>query len=198
MNALISLDQSIFLAINGWHSSFMDPVMVFISGKVNWIPVYLVLLYLVFKTYGKKGWYVVLLVALTITLADQGSVLLFKNTVRRLRPSHEPSLQGLVHVVNGYRGGDFGFVSSHAANFFALVTFLGFFLRMNYKWILPAMLVWAALVAYSRIYLGVHYPGDVLCGGLFGSLIGYLVARYGNQLLKIRTEAIYSDSIEER
>ncbi len=187
MNALLDLDQSIFLAINGWHSTFMDPIMFFISGKLNWIPVYMVLLYLVFKTYGNKGWYILLLVAITIALADQGSVLLFKNTVQRLRPSHEPSLSGWVHVVNNYRGGDFGFVSPHAANFFALVTFLGFFLREKYKWILPVMLVWATVIAYSRIYLGVHYPGDVLCGGLYGALIGYLVARYGNQWLKIKT-----------
>lgn len=187
MNALLDLDQSLFLAINGWHSSFMDPVMFFISGKLNWIPVYMVLLYLVFKTYGKKGWYILLLVAITIALADQGSVLLFKNTVQRLRPSHEPSLEGWVHIVNNYKGGDFGFVSSHATNNFALVAFLGFFLRKTYKWLLPVMLVWATLIAYSRVYLGVHYPGDVLCGGLYGALIGYLVARYGNQLLQIKT-----------
>lgn len=190
MNALLNLDQSIFLAINGWHSSFMDPIMFFISGKVNWLPVYLVLLYFVFKTYGKKGWYILLLVAITIVLADQGSVILFKNTFHRLRPTHEPSLAGLVHVVNDYKGGDYGFVSSHAANYFALVTFLGFFLRKSYTWIFPVMLAWAALIAYSRMYLGVHYPGDVLCGGLYGALIGCLVARYGGRILKVKCNVV--------
>jgi undecaprenyl-diphosphatase len=190
MNILLNLDQSLFLAINGWHSSFMDPVMFFISGKLSWIPVYLILLYLVFKIYGKRGWYILLLVAIAIVLADQGSVMLFKNTVQRLRPSHEPSLQGLVHIVNNYRGGDYGFVSSHATNNFALVVFLGFFLQKKYNWLLPVMFIWAALIAYSRIYLGVHYPGDVLCGGLYGALIGYVVARYGNQILKIKTTTL--------
>jgi undecaprenyl-diphosphatase len=186
MNALLNLDQSLFLIINGWHNSFMDPVMFSISSTIVWIPVYLVFLYFVFKTYGKQGWYILLLVAITIALVDQGTVHLFKNTFQRLRPSHEPSLEGLVHIVNNYKGGDYGFVSSHAANNFALVTFLGFFLRKSYKWLFPVMLAWAALIAYSRMYLGVHYPGDVLCGGLYGALVGYLVARYGSRWLKIK------------
>lgn len=160
-----------------------------VSGTVTWIPVYLVFLYFVFKTYGKRGWYIILLVVITIALVDQGTVHLFKNVFHRLRPSHEPALAGLVHIVNGYSGGDYGFVSSHAANNFALITFLGYFLRRSYSWLFPVMFVWAALIAYSRMYLGVHYPGDVLCGGLYGALIGYLVARYGDQLLKIKTTA---------
>ena len=185
MNALLELDQSIFLAINGWHSQVMDPVMFFISGKFSWIPVYLFLLYLVFHTYGKKGWLILLLIAVTILLSDLGSVVLFKNTFHRLRPSHEPGLEGLVHFVNDYRGGQYGFVSSHAANMFSLATLLIIFLKGKYKWITPALFIWAALIAYSRVYLGVHYPGDVICGALFGFLIGYSVAKIGMKQLKI-------------
>ncbi|MDP4291698.1 MAG: phosphatase PAP2 family protein [Bacteroidota bacterium] len=185
MNALLSLDQSVFLAINGWNSPFWDPIMYFISGKLSWLPFYIFLIYLIFRNYGKKGWLILLLVAVTILLSDTGSVLLFKNTVQRLRPSHEPALEGMVHFVNGYKGGQFGFVSSHASNFSALVTFLIIFLGTRYKWLAPTLIFWAVLICYSRIYLGVHYPLDILCGAIYGVLAGYLVAEIGKRKLKI-------------
>jgi undecaprenyl-diphosphatase len=185
MNALLSLDQSLFLLINGWHSPFFDQVMFFISGQYSWVPLYFVFLYMIFQSYGKKGWWILLLVAITIALSDLGTVELFKNTVQRLRPSHEPALAGMVHVVNGYMGGQYGFVSSHAANDFALVFFLIQFLGRKYKWLTPALFVWVFLIIYSRVYLGVHYPLDVFCGGIYGSLIGYGVAKIGKKQLKI-------------
>lgn len=185
MNALLSLDQSLFLAINGWYSPLVDPIMFFISGEFSWLPVYFFLLYLVFNTYGKKGWLILVLVAITILFSDSGSVVLFKNTFHRLRPSHEPALEGLVHFVNGYKGGQYGFVSSHAANMFALATLMILFLRKRYIWITPVLLLWAGLIVYSRVYLGVHYPGDVICGALYGVLIGYSVAISGKEILRI-------------
>jgi undecaprenyl-diphosphatase len=185
MNALLRLDQSLFLAINGWHSPFFDQVMFFISGAHSWIPFYLLLLYMVFHSYGKKGWWVLLLVAITILFSDTGSVVLFKNTVQRLRPSHEPALAGMVHIINGYKGGQFGFVSSHASNNFALLVFLIIFLGKKYKWLPPVLFVWVFLIIYSRVYLGVHYPGDILCGAIYGALIGYGVAKIGKRQLKI-------------
>jgi undecaprenyl-diphosphatase len=98
-------------------------------------------------------------------------VLLFKDTFQRLRPCHEPVLEGLVHIVKGKCGGMYGFVSSHAANCFYATVISGLFVRK--KWFSISMICWAALISYSRIYLGVHYPGDVICGATFGALVGW-------------------------
>jgi undecaprenyl-diphosphatase len=185
MNALLSLDQSIFLAINGWNDPVVDQIMFLVSNALIWIPLFVFLLYLVFHNYGTKGWLILLLVAITILFSDSGSVILFKNTVQRLRPSHEPALEGMVHFVNGYKGGEYGFVSSHASNFFALTTLLIVFLSSRYKWLAPTLIFWALLIVYSRMYLGVHYPLDVICGAIYGFMIGYAVSKIGKKQLKI-------------
>jgi undecaprenyl-diphosphatase len=101
-------------------------------------------------------------------------VLLFKDTVQRLRPCHAPDLQGLVHLVNGHCGGLYGFVSSHAANHFAIATFMTGMLQRRPRWAAAVLYIWAALIGYSRIYLGAHYPGDVIVGAMYGALIGGL------------------------
>jgi undecaprenyl-diphosphatase len=114
-----------------------------------------------------------ILLALCVALTDQIASHLIKNWVQRLRPSHEPSLSGLVHLVNGYRGGKFGFVSSHAANSFGIALFLFFLLRKSLPQIGYILFPWAIAVSYSRIYLGVHYPADILGGALIGLLTGW-------------------------
>lgn len=175
IDELITFDQSLFLQLNGLHNSFWDVVMWWVSDTKIWIPLYAFFIYSVVKKY-KFNWkilYVLVpIVALLILSADKSSVYLFKNVFQRLRPSHEPVLDGLVHIVNGKRGGQWGFVSSHAANSFALAVFL---LRIfkTQSWTI-FLLFWAVLVSYSRIYLGVHYPGDILGGAILGSLWGIL------------------------
>lgn len=175
LDKLIKFDQELFLALNGAHNSFFDTVMFWASDKYIWIPLYLFLLLLVFIKKGWRGVFLLVAIAALITLSDQVSVQLFKDVFKRFRPCHEPALEGLVHIINGKCGGKYGFVSSHATNVFAIATFMSLFFRENYKYSTCLLLLWASFVAYSRIYLGVHYPGDVLGGAILGAGIGILV-----------------------
>jgi len=176
-NWLNSIDTSLFLFLNGKHNAFWDVVMYWSSNKLTWLPVYLLLIYLVVKHYRRQSWIVVLFVALLIALTDQISVQLFKEIFHRLRPCHQPALEGLVHLVRGKCGGDYGFISSHACNYFGIALFLIGMLGKRVRYFIPLILFWAAWISYSRIYLGVHFPGDVLTGGLVGALIGCLLAQ---------------------
>lgn len=117
---------------------------------------------------------ILLAVIILIVLSDQASVILFKETFKRLRPCHNPQIADLVHLVNGC-GGKYGFVSSHAANTFALASFMGLVLKKHIPFILIGLLCWAIVVSYSRVYVGVHYVSDVFVGALLGMLIGLLV-----------------------
>ena len=182
------LDQQLFLFLNSINSPFWDQVMHALSGKIIWVPLYLsILIYMGIK-YKRKFLIILLFIILAATLADQSSVLV-KNLVERLRPCHEPSLQGLVHLVNGECGGKFSFVSSHATNSFDVAFLSLLFIRK--RWFTISIVLWALVVGYTRIYLGVHYHGDVVCGSLLGALIGWgiyeLYVLTDNKILKHKT-----------
>ncbi len=168
---LSQIDTQLFLFLNGLHHPLLDSVMVVFSGKLSWIPVYVFFLYLIIKYYRWQSIMVLLFVALLISVSDQVSVKAFKLVFERPRPCHVEELKPLIHLVNDRCGGAFGFVSSHAANSFALAGFLWLLLRSHFRLIGPVVFTYAILVSYSRIYLGVHYPGDILAGGIIGFLI---------------------------
>jgi undecaprenyl-diphosphatase len=176
LDALKQFDRELFLLINGCHSEIADSIMVFISGRFSWIPLYAFLLYLMIRSFQKNILYIIVAVILLITLSDQGSVILFKNLFQRLRPCHNESIKNLVHLVNGNCGGQFGFISSHAANTMALSVFVFLLLKNNFGNKMSLIFLFPFIVGYSRVYLGTHYPGDVLCGIIFGGILGYLIA----------------------
>ena len=168
---LENIDQQLFLFLNSINSPLWDKIMYAISGKIIWAPVYLaILIYLGIK-YKKKFLVIIPFIIIAVTLADQLSVQLFKNVFHRLRPCHEPSLTGMIHLVNGQCGGLYGFVSSHASNSFNVALLSLMFIKR--RWFTISIIIWASVIGYSRIYLGVHYPGDVICGAIVGSLIGW-------------------------
>lgn len=191
-DALVNLDRQLLLFINSHYNSFFDFVMYWLSDKLIWAPLYVVLLVMMYYTYRKGFWYILLLIILLVALTDQVSVVLFKDVFQRLRPCHEPELEGMVRILNGHCGGSYGFISSHACNTFGVAVFAGSLLKIKYKWILPVLLCWAATISYSRVYLGVHYPGDVLVGALVGAFIGWVIVSLFNWIqlkLKIREKA---------
>jgi undecaprenyl-diphosphatase len=170
---LEQLDQRLFLFLNSLNNTFFDGLMYTISGKIIWAPLYLAILIWLGIRYRNRFPLILGFIALAVLLSDQVSVQLFKNVFHRFRPCHEPALEGMVHLVRGECGGLYGFVSSHATNSFNVALISLLFIQK--RWYTFSILTWAALIGYSRIYLGVHYPGDVICGSILGALIGWSV-----------------------
>ena len=173
---LIETDRQLLLTLNGSDSLFWDGVMWMVSDTKTWLLAGVMLLYILVKnTKLPHALLIVVMIALVITLADQFASGLCKPYFQRFRPARDPELMYLVDVVNGYRGGLYGFMSSHAANTFAFATFISLLIRD--RWLTCVMFLWAVIPSYSRMYLGVHYPGDVLCGAIAGCIIACLVYR---------------------
>ena len=190
MDYLIHIDQQWLLAINGWHAEWADVLMWYISKSTTWLPLYALLVGLVVYRFGIQ-WYLstqntsnyrytallrVLIVsagfAVAVGLSDFISSGIIKPWVSRLRPTHEPALAGMLHLVNGYTGGLYGFVSSHAANTMACALLFALLYRNKYATV--GLMLWVALNCYSRMYLGVHYPADIIGGLAIGALMATL------------------------
>lgn len=175
LSDLISLDRSLTLAVNGWHSPWADTLMWYVSKAWIWIPLYVLLLALIVKEYRKASWVVIAGLVLLVGIVDWTSVHWFKDVFMRLRPGHDPVLEGLIRIPYD-RGGLYGFISSHASNHFAIAVFVTAFLGHRYKILHWGVLYfWAALICYSRIYLGRHFVGDVVVGSVWGVLWALLL-----------------------
>lgn len=185
MDQLIELDKELFLYLNSLHTLWLDPVMFWLTKTIVWLPLYLFLLYIIYKNYKTKSWIVFIGIAITIFLADQITSGFMKPFFERLRPSREPSLEGMVHLVNGYKGGMYGFASSHAANTFGIAAFLSLLFHKKYAWI-NWIFGWSFITGYTRIYLGVHYPGDILVGGIIGIICGWIMFKMFREVENIR------------
>lgn len=172
---LINWDIDLFLYLNQFHNGFWDVIMFYFSEKWIWIPLYLLFIAIFIKRYRRQAIWIVLAIIAVIGLSDFVSVNLFKNVFLRLRPCHNPTLEGLVHIVRNHCGGQYGFYSSHASNHFAIAIFVSLILqrKISKGWIF-GIILWAAVVSYSRIYLGVHYPGDIVAGAIAGTVLAYI------------------------
>lgn len=170
----IAADKELLLNLNGSQSLFWDGFMWVATSTIVWVPVAAMLLYIIIKNNKiQEALLTIVMIALVITLADQIASGLCKPFFARFRPTQDPNIMYMVDIVNGYRGGRFGFISSHAANTFAISVFLSLLIKR--KSLTFMLLFWAVLNSYSRIYLGVHYPGDILFGAIEGCFIGYLI-----------------------
>lgn len=171
---LNNIDNQFFLFLNGIHLDAVDQAVMLFSSRFIWIPMYSTIIFILLRVYSLKQAAIYLVaVSLAILLTDQTCASLIRPVVERLRPSNlDNPISEFTHIVDGYRGGKYGFPSCHAANSFALAVFLSSLIK-RYRFTI-FILGWSFLNSYSRIYLGVHYPGDLIVGGLIGSVIGWL------------------------
>lgn len=166
LSMLKTMDTMVFLTVNSHHNAYFDSVMWLVSGKLIWVPMYVSLFFVLLKNYSYKVVFAILLaIGVVILFTDSFTAQVIRPWVCRLRPSNlDNPMSSMVHVVDGYRGGAYGFPSNHASNTWGLAFFITFLFR-RYK-LTFFFFLWALLVCYSRMYLGVHYFGDLLIGGL--------------------------------
>ena len=189
LQTIINLDTYITLWLNSFHTDYLDNFMEFCTGRFVWIPFYLSLAYITYRKYAWKECLLIIFLAIILLIInDQISSSLIRSYVARMRPANPNNpISSMVLIVDGYRGGRYGFPSAHAANCWGLMSFISLIFYKN-KAIKILMIVWALLLCYTRIYLGVHYVGDILAGMLMGfinSILIYLIIKYLNYSHKI-------------
>ena len=175
LESLLQKDIELLIYLNNIGTVQWDGFWLVITNKFSAIPLYLLLLYFTYKQYGiKKTFIAILFIALLITISDQSSNL-FKFGIKRLRPCYNENISHLIRLVKENCGGRYSFFSAHASNAMAIAIFFSLSLIKELKIIVPFLLIWAFLVAYSRVYIGVHFPLDVVAGMLLGIFYGFLV-----------------------
>jgi len=172
MEEIIQEDKAVFLYLNNLGDSSFDQFWMLISSTWIWVPLYIIFLYFLYKSYKLRSLvFILIFLAIGATVSDQLASV-FKYGVARLRPCHDPTLEHHMRIVKC--GGQYGFYSAHASNTFFLASFLSILLKNKLKWFPYAIFVWALVVSYSRIYLGVHFPIDILVGAFVGTLLGVI------------------------
>lgn len=175
LERIIEIDTQLLLFLNGLGTSSWDGFWMFMTTSITSLPIYLIAAYFVYKYYGiKKMLFSLLFLAILITISDQ-TANLFKYGFGRLRPCHNEEINSLVRLVKPYCGGKYSFFSAHASTSMAIVVYFSLLLKNHIKYFPTVLIIWSLFVGYSRIYIGVHFPFDVLFGFLVGSLIGILI-----------------------
>jgi len=175
MDSLFTIDSRLFLFLNGLHTDWLDRVMMVITDMWVWFPLYLLFIYWTIKQFGIRCWWVFLAVGFVVLCSDQLASHVFKPAFQRLRPCFNIDYQDIIHLPKGLAGGKYGFVSSHAANTFSVAAFLTAALKKYRPWAAIVLFFWAFVSSYSRIYLGYHYPSDIIAGAILGVLVGLIV-----------------------
>ena len=204
LERISSYESELFLFLNSFHNNFLDSFMWFVSGRIEWVAFVLFMIYiLIKKTSWKESLLIILTIVLLATTCDQFTSSFCKPFFERLRPTHDPFFMDKVQIVNGYRGALYGFMSSHATNSFGFAVFSSLLFR--HKFFTSSVFLWAILVSYSRIYLGVHFISDIVAGIIIGSIFGYLYyllySRIGRRYLIKNSKVempylLYSDSVK--
>jgi undecaprenyl-diphosphatase len=177
LDFLRNIDKDLFLYLNGTHCGFCDLIMPYLSTSWIWTPLFAWALYEVYKKYRKKTIVIAIFVVGLIFASDQGSGFI-KKSVKRYRPTYNIEIREKVHTVDGYRGGEYGFISSHAANSFAIAVFVFLLMRPTKRLLVISLFLYAFVTCFSRIYLGVHYPLDILGGALLGSILAFVFYKF--------------------
>ena len=181
---ILQFDTDLFIFLNSLGTKTWDPFWLAYTTKFNWIPFYALLLYLIFRQIGTKPMLITIVVVAAMVLVTDQVTNLFKHGFHRLRPCHLAELIDGMRLVRSGCGGQYGFFSGHASNSMAAAVFIGLTLQNRFKYLLYILLVWAFLMAYSRVYIGVHYPLDIVIGMAFGAISGF--AFYKLNLLMIK------------
>lgn len=180
-----SFDYYFFTRINSqWVSPFLDNIFIAIRNKYFWAPLYIFLVFFLLSNFRKKGFYLILFLILTVLISDQLSSTVIKPLVHRLRPCNDMFLVHQIRVLIGCSS-SFSFPSSHATNHFAVALFLINILSRKYIWFIPLALSWAFAISYAQVYVGLHFPFDILCGAVLGALIGYYTGEFSKRILKL-------------
>lgn len=193
IDRLVQWDHAAWYYMNTqWHNAFLDAIIPFLRNQYFWAPLYLFLLIFMPSKFKLNGWVWCTAFLITFILSDQISAHLMKPIFHRVRPCNNPALNSIIHLIVPC-GSGYSFPSSHAANHFAMGIFSAITLGKRYKWVLPLAIVWAISVSFAQVYVGVHYPIDVTCGGIIGTIIGISTGKLFNRYFGIADSRTITD-----